>query len=46
MQINRRGFLLASVGASALPAAGQSGPQGRVEIVRVEPHPYGVPQAF
>src|SRR3954447_17239891 len=46
MQINRRDFLFAGVGASVVPAAGQFGPHARVEIVRVEPHPYGVPRPF
>src|SRR5436190_7406634 len=46
MQINRRDFLIVSVGASAVPAVGQPGPHARVEIIRVEPHPYGVPRPF
>src|SRR5690242_18832071 len=46
MQVNRREFVFASVAASALPAVGRSGPHARVETVRVEPHPYGVPRPF
>jgi hypothetical protein len=51
MNVNQRKFLLATAAATGAPAVGQSQraaqkQEPRLELITVEPHPYGVPRPF